>query len=182
MENQEDFILIAGGTGLIGERLKKVFLENGYRVGILTRTPKDKDHYSWDPARKTIDKKILGEVTVLINLSGAGIADKRWTKERKEELYFILIGNILNQIHSGKIFFLTWLKNGKRERIYLMKSTSYPKYELLLFWIKKEVPYKKCFHLFNGESVLHLELENSLCLGFMLKTLLTFIYTSYLMN
>ena len=92
MENQKDFILIAGGTGLIGNRLKKVFLENGYRVGILTRTPKDKNHYSWDPARKTIDKKILGEVTVLINLSGAGIADKRWTKERKEELHSSRIG------------------------------------------------------------------------------------------
>jgi uncharacterized protein (TIGR01777 family) len=92
MENQKDFILIAGGSGLIGNRLKKVFLENGYRVGILTRTPKEKDQFQWDPKLGTIDKEILGDVTILINLSGAGIADKRWTKDRKEELYTSRIG------------------------------------------------------------------------------------------
>lgn len=92
MERKKDFVLIAGGSGLIGNRLKKVFLENGYRVGILSRTPKKEDQYLWNPELGIIDTDIIGEVTVLINLSGSGIADKRWTKERKEELYSSRIG------------------------------------------------------------------------------------------
>ncbi len=103
MENEKDFVLIAGGSGLIGNRLKKVFLENGYSVGILTRNPKEKDHFFWNPKLGIVDKEILQGVTVFINLSGAGIADQRWSKQRKEELYSSRIGTnefICSQRHD----------------------------------------------------------------------------------
>ena len=40
----------------------------------------------WDPMRATVDVAGLEGVDVVIHLSGAGIADGRWTEERKQIL------------------------------------------------------------------------------------------------
>ena len=42
-------IMIAGGTGLIGQALEKKLLSNGHVVRILTRNPTKSNHYYWDP-------------------------------------------------------------------------------------------------------------------------------------
>jgi uncharacterized protein (TIGR01777 family) len=85
-------ILIAGGSGLIGAQLTHALRAKGHSVSILSRNPKGKDQYAWDPKAGTIDESILANVEVLINLSGAGIADKKWTAERKQELHASRIG------------------------------------------------------------------------------------------
>jgi uncharacterized protein (TIGR01777 family) len=85
-------IMIAGGTGLIGQALEKKLLSKGHAVRILTRNPTQKNHYYWNPSKKEIDEIALQEVTVFINLSGAGIAEKRWTSARKLELAASRIG------------------------------------------------------------------------------------------
>jgi uncharacterized protein (TIGR01777 family) len=79
-------ILIAGGTGLIGKPLVRQMEERGHQVNVLTRSPKAKNQYQWSPSAKTIDEKALQGVETIINLAGAGIADKRWTASRKKEL------------------------------------------------------------------------------------------------
>ena len=82
-------ILIAGGTGLIGTEMVKHLSSKGYTVRVLSRnkekTP-NSDVFYWNPAIKEIDEKALKGVTTIINLAGAGIADKKWTAARKEEL------------------------------------------------------------------------------------------------
>ena len=85
-------ILIAGGTGLVGRKLAQLLQNNGHKVSILSRNPTNKDEYSWDPKAETIDESILADVEVLINLSGAGIADKKWTNQRKLELQSSRVG------------------------------------------------------------------------------------------
>jgi uncharacterized protein (TIGR01777 family) len=85
-------ILIAGGTGLIGQRLVHTLVSKGYTVNVLSRNPKGKNQFFWNPLKQEIDESSLSNVEVLINLSGAGIADKRWSKRRKEELYNSRIG------------------------------------------------------------------------------------------
>lgn len=85
-------IVIAGGTGLIGRRLEQQLTAAGHRVTILTRKPEKANEIYWDPAKKEIDEKALTDVQVLINLSGAGIADSKWTAARKKELYDSRIG------------------------------------------------------------------------------------------
>lgn len=80
-------ILIAGGTGLIGKKLVALLTENGHKVSVLSRSPKGPNEFLWNPKNTIIDETILSSVDVLINLSGAGIADKRWTKSRKIELH-----------------------------------------------------------------------------------------------
>ncbi|MCE2743665.1 MAG: TIGR01777 family oxidoreductase [Fluviicola sp.] len=94
-------ILIAGGKGLIGNQLKSLFVSKGYEVRILTRNPKSTDEYKWNPKDNTIDLKALSNVNVLINLCGEGIAEKRWTDKRKQELYDSRIGTT-NFLYSLK--------------------------------------------------------------------------------
>lgn len=85
-------VLIAGGTGLIGRRLQELLAAEGHTVSVLTRKPLKANEYYWDPAKKEIDQKALTDVQVLINLSGAGIADSKWSAARKKELYNSRIG------------------------------------------------------------------------------------------
>ena len=86
MNISEQTILITGGTGLIGQYLKRTLEQKNVSVRILTRNPSKKNEYYWDPFKKELDKTAFEDVTVLINLSGAGIADGRWTSSRKQEL------------------------------------------------------------------------------------------------
>lgn len=79
-------ILIAGGSGLVGQRLNVLLQKNGYTVRLLTRSPQKPNDFAWNPAKGEIDPAALEGVSAIINLAGAGIADKPWTKARKKEL------------------------------------------------------------------------------------------------
>ena len=82
-------IVIAGGSGLIGSGLANHLRKAGHEVWILSRKPSDPDRFflNWNPDMKTIDPFALEKTTVLINLCGAELAAKRWTKSRIKELY-----------------------------------------------------------------------------------------------
>ncbi len=80
-------ILITGGTGLIGTALTEALLYKGYTVNHLSRYP-GKDAgvktFLWNVEEGEIDPQCVDGVDVIIHLAGAGIADKRWTKKRKQ--------------------------------------------------------------------------------------------------
>ncbi|WP_239710437.1 TIGR01777 family oxidoreductase [Tenacibaculum piscium] len=79
-------VLITGGTGLVGNKLQDIFKQKSIDFSILTRNPKRVNEFKWDISQKYIDKKAFENVTHIIHLAGAGIADKRWTSQRKEIL------------------------------------------------------------------------------------------------
>lgn len=81
-------ILIAGGSGLIGKQLTSTLLERGYPVAHLGRSkPGGKvPVFIWDPDKGTYDKDAIDGIDVVINLAGAGVADKRWTNNRKKNI------------------------------------------------------------------------------------------------
>lgn len=79
-------VLIAGGSGLIGKQLTKVFKERGYRVYKLSRNARKQGHVQWNPKTKQVDEKYLSRVNILINLAGANIGNRNWTEKRKKEL------------------------------------------------------------------------------------------------
>jgi uncharacterized protein (TIGR01777 family) len=90
-------ILIAGGTGLVGSRLVELLNQKNYSVGILTRDPPKKEtkisYHQWDLKTGYIDPAVT-KYSILINLTGAGIADKPWTDDRKK----IIIDSRINSI------------------------------------------------------------------------------------
>ena len=81
-------VLITGGSGTIGSRLTTLLQERGYEVSHLTRSARKASvmTYIWDPASGSIDSAALNEVDAIVHLAGAGIADKRWSEKRKNEI------------------------------------------------------------------------------------------------
>lgn len=85
-------ILITGGTGLVGKALGQALLKKGYSVIILSRQADIKSllanlsYASWNVAKQTMDKEAVAKADYIIHLAGAGVADKRWTKKRKQEI------------------------------------------------------------------------------------------------
>ncbi|MGJ8744748.1 TIGR01777 family oxidoreductase [Polaribacter sp.] len=77
-------IIITGGTGLVGKRLSKLLIDKNNDVVILSRNPKNTNEFKWDISAQYVDEKALVNADYIIHLAGAGIADKRWTKERKQ--------------------------------------------------------------------------------------------------
>ena len=79
-------ILIAGGTGFIGQTLEKYFSNKGYMVKILSRNPKRENEILWDA--KTINDtwiSHLENLDVLINLTGKTI-NCRFTDANKKAI------------------------------------------------------------------------------------------------
>lgn len=85
-------VLITGGTGLVGNVLTKQLVDKGYEVIILTRNTKKQTarpnvrYAQWDVAKQEIDKDAISQADHIIHLAGAGVADERWTDERKAEI------------------------------------------------------------------------------------------------
>jgi uncharacterized protein (TIGR01777 family) len=82
-------ILLTGGTGLLGSKLTQLLFSKGYVVSHLSRKPGSDARvktFLWDVDKGEIDEHCVDGVDIIIHLAGAGIADKRWTDERKKEL------------------------------------------------------------------------------------------------
>ncbi len=96
-------VVVAGGSGFIGQRLCQTLLADGFEVTILTRgkrEPKSSGirYLTWDPEasgshlekdaeRQTETlKEALSGARAVVNLCGESIAGPRWTDARKREL------------------------------------------------------------------------------------------------
>ena len=82
-------ILITGGSGLIGTAITASLRADGHQVRHLGRRPGERDGvrtYTWDLRAGIVDEEALQGVDHIVHLAGAGIADKRWTTARVQEL------------------------------------------------------------------------------------------------
>ncbi len=83
------YVLITGGTGLIGKPLTDALLSQGHQVAHLSRSS-GKDPrvrtFLWDVKKGEIDPACINGVDTIVHLAGAGIAEKRWTNKRRKEL------------------------------------------------------------------------------------------------
>ena len=89
MSGQIKRVLITGGTGSIGRQLTKALLQQGYEVSLLSRKPGNDPlvrTFTWNVNAGHIDENCIEGVDAVIHLAGAGIADKKWTEQRKKEL------------------------------------------------------------------------------------------------
>ena len=77
-------IVVAGGTGFLGSALVDGLRAEGNRVLVLTRRPRREDDVRWSGDESdTSWVTTLSGATAVVNLAGEGIADKRWTPQRK---------------------------------------------------------------------------------------------------
>jgi len=83
-------VLITGGTGMVGRHLTQKLIEKGYEVIILSRKSEvvsregTVSFAKWDVENQTIDKAAVAKADYIIHLAGAGVADKRWSEQRKK--------------------------------------------------------------------------------------------------
>lgn len=85
-------VVITGGTGCIGKNLTQKLIAKNYKVIILSRnktTPSQQQKVSfayWNVDKQLIDETAIENVDFIIHLAGAGIAEERWTKKRKQDI------------------------------------------------------------------------------------------------
>lgn len=91
-------VLITGGTGMVGRALTKALLEKGYGVVVMGRggardaALRQAQDYNgltfakWNVEKQEIDATAVAKADYIIHLAGAGVADKRWTAKRKQEI------------------------------------------------------------------------------------------------
>jgi uncharacterized protein (TIGR01777 family) len=80
-------VLITGGTGLVGTAVEALLERKGYEVVLLTRSKRPiKGQAHWDINTETIDSAAIAAADYIIHLAGAGVADKRWSIARKQEI------------------------------------------------------------------------------------------------
>lgn len=82
-------VLISGASGMVGCALATFLASGGHEVRRLVRRAArpGSGEFSWDPARGEIDHAAFEGVDAVVNLSGAGIADARWTSQRMQLLH-----------------------------------------------------------------------------------------------
>lgn len=103
-----DRILITGATGLIGRALVQRLVERGLKVNTLGRKYQPQNgvrSYVWDVVRGTMDPEALAGVRHIVHLAGAGVADQRWTDQRKREI-------VASRTDSTKLLYDTCVASG----------------------------------------------------------------------
>lgn len=80
-------ILVSGASGLIGSALVAHLRGAGERVvALVRREPRSSEEVRWDPAVGDLPPTALDGVGVVVNLSGAGIGEKRWSSSRRQAI------------------------------------------------------------------------------------------------
>lgn len=86
-------VVITGGTGMVGQQLTRLLVEKGYEVLLMSRRSGEMQVgaisirlVQWNLQQQTIDADAIRKADHIIHLAGAGVADKRWTARRKQEI------------------------------------------------------------------------------------------------
>ncbi|MFE6485074.1 TIGR01777 family oxidoreductase [Streptomyces sp. NPDC057757] len=80
-------VAIAGASGLIGSALARSLTSDGHEViRLVRRAPRGSDEARWDPESRRVDTARLEGCAAVVNLAGAGVASRYWTKEYKERI------------------------------------------------------------------------------------------------
>lgn len=111
-------ILITGGTGLVGGYLSKMLTKRNHEVIHLSRTPSPSalfPTYDWNIKANYIDPLAFDNVDHVIHLAGAGVAEKRWSAQRKQVI-------IDSRVQSIKVLKENLEKNNVKLKAFISAS------------------------------------------------------------
>jgi uncharacterized protein (TIGR01777 family) len=134
-------ILITGGTGLVGTHLTQLLLSKGYGVHIFTRKipntilNENIKFFEWNTDKNTYDKKAFENVIAIVNLAGAGVADKRWSDTRKAEI-------LNSRVQSGNLL-VKALQETKNTIATIIQASATGWYNVDIPFIEKENQFQE---------------------------------------
>ncbi len=111
-------ILIGGGSGLVGQRFIQRFGKE-FEIHVMSRQSRvhnDIQYHAWDIDKLHMDPE-LTKADYIINLTGAGIADKRWSESRKKVL-------IESRVNSNLTFVNAIRESGHQPKAFLAASAT----------------------------------------------------------
>ena len=87
-------VAVSGTSGLVGSALVPFLTTGGHDVRRIVRGQPDRARgdVGWDARGGTFDAAALDGLDAVVHLAGAGIADARWTTERKREIVDSRVG------------------------------------------------------------------------------------------
>ncbi len=109
-------VLICGGSGFIGTYLRRKLETKGYYVTVFSRKSIG-DRLRWDPKVGFINPDSIRNADVIINLSGASLADKAWYRSRRQELFD-------SRILSTKLLYNTFMSLNYRPQLFINASAT----------------------------------------------------------
>lgn len=78
-------LLLAGASGFLGSALRVRLAEEGCEVSrLVRREPVTAAEFRWRPDEGEVDPAAFDGVDVVVNLAGAGVADRLWSEPRRE--------------------------------------------------------------------------------------------------
>jgi hypothetical protein len=78
-------LLLAGASGFLGSALRVRLAEEGHEVvRLVRREPATATEFRWQPDDHQVDPAAFAGVDLVVNLAGAGVADRLWSTSRRE--------------------------------------------------------------------------------------------------
>jgi len=77
-------VVVAGSSGFLGGHIVRALAGRGDElVTLVRRAPRSASERAWNPATGVLPASALDGADAVINLCGAGVADRRWTARRR---------------------------------------------------------------------------------------------------
>lgn len=111
-------VLIAGGSGLVGQRMSEILREEGYQVSHLSRKQNlsaEFPAYKWDLQEGVVDMEAVAKADFVVNLAGASIIGRPWTKARKKVI-------IDSRVKTNEVLSNAFSQLDKKPKAYLSAS------------------------------------------------------------
>lgn len=108
-------ILITGGSGLVGQQITELLEKKGYEVAWLSRSTQGKKTFLWNVEKGEIDPNAIEWADAIVHLAGAGVAEKRWTPERKKLI-------LESRTQSTQLLFSAIEKSAKKPSTFISAS------------------------------------------------------------
>jgi uncharacterized protein len=87
--SQADRFLLSGASGMLGSALRESLTSRGAEIlQLLRRPPEAPNHFQWNPSASDglPHPEVFEGLTAAIHLSGANLADRRWSDAYKREI------------------------------------------------------------------------------------------------
>jgi uncharacterized protein (TIGR01777 family) len=108
-------ILITGGSGLVGKEITKILESKDYSVAWMSRSAQSQKSFIWNVEKQQIDPEAIEWADAIIHLAGTGVAEKRWTPERKKDI-------LESRTHSTQLLYKAIEKSQKRPSAFISAS------------------------------------------------------------